>query len=334
MLNDTKIKSLKPKDKRYKVSDGENLYILVMPSGTKTFIYEYKSKQTFKYKRISLGKYPIMSLLEARSKKIEYQKMLLNDDEPRNSKTLTTFKEILKKRLEYKGSEVSAKQLQIITRYFERFYLPKFGNKDIRSIKKSDIIEATDELNKEGKFETLDRALNNITAFFKWAVTREYLTHNVAFDIDKSSLFKKRAVANSAGIYTKDEITNLIRNINEYEGDIRVKTAGLLALFTAQRSFTIRYARWDEIDFKKRIWHIPANKMKIKKAHAVPLSSQVVKLLQNYQIYQFNSPYLFPSPRSNTRPISDNAVRSMIRNLGYTNEQLTPHGFRAYKGFS
>ena len=74
MLNDTKIKSLKPKDKRYKVSDGENLYILVMPSGTKTFIYEYKSKQTLKYKRISLGKYPIMSLLEARSKKIEYQK--------------------------------------------------------------------------------------------------------------------------------------------------------------------------------------------------------------------------------------------------------------------
>ncbi len=205
MLNDTKIKSLKPKDKRYKVSDGENLYILVMPSGTKTFIYEYKSKQTFKYKRISLGKYPIMSLLEARSKKIEYQKMLLNGDEPRNSKTLTTFKEILKKWLEYKGSEVSAKQLQIITRYFERFYLPKFGNKDIRSIKKSDIIEATDELNKEGKFETLDRALNNITAFLKWAVTREYLTHNVAFDIDKSSLFKKRAVANSAGIYTKDE---------------------------------------------------------------------------------------------------------------------------------
>ena len=165
MLNDTKIKSLKPKDKRYKVSDGENLYILVMPSGTKTFIYEYKSKQTLKYKRISLGKYPIMSLLEARSKKIEYQKMLLNDDEPRNSKTLTTFKEILKKRLEYKGSEVSAKQLQIITRYFERFYLPKFGNKDIRSIKKSDIIEATDELNKEGKFETLDRALNNKRPF-------------------------------------------------------------------------------------------------------------------------------------------------------------------------
>ena len=97
MLNDTKIKSLKPKDKRYKVSDGENLYILVMPSGTKTFIYEYKSKQTLKYKRISLGKYPIMSLLEARSKRLEFQKMLLNGDEPRNSKTVTTFKEILKK---------------------------------------------------------------------------------------------------------------------------------------------------------------------------------------------------------------------------------------------
>lgn len=103
MLNDTKIKSLKPKDKRYKVSDGENLYILVMPSGTKTFIYEYKSKQTLKYKRISLGKYPIMSLLEARSKKIEYQKMLLNGDEPRNSKTLTTFKEILKSGLSIKA---------------------------------------------------------------------------------------------------------------------------------------------------------------------------------------------------------------------------------------
>ncbi|MEE3704555.1 tyrosine-type recombinase/integrase [Campylobacter sp. CX2-8023-23] len=329
MLNDTKIKSLKPKDKRYKVSDGENLYILVMPSGTKTFIYEFKSKQTLKYKRVSLGKYPIMSLLEARSKRLEFQKMLLNGDEPRNSKTLTTFKEILKKWLDYKRSQVSAKQLQIITRYFERFYIPKFGNKDIKSIKKADIIEATDELNRDGKFETLDRALNNITAFFKWAVTREYLAHNVAFDIDKSSLFKKKAVVNSPGIYTKDEIANLIRNINDYNGDIRVKTAGLLALFTAQRSFNIRFARWDEIDFKKRIWNIPAHKMKMKKAHAVPLSRQVIKLLENYEIYEFKSPYIFPSLRSNTRPISDNAIRSMLRNLGYTNEQLTPHGFRA-----
>ncbi|QCD44084.1 tyrosine-type recombinase/integrase [Campylobacter mucosalis] len=329
MLNDTKIKALKPKESRYKVGDGENLYILVMPNGTKTFIYEFKSKNTLKYKRISLGKYPVISLLQARSKRLEFQKMIANGDEPTNSQTLTTFKDVLKKWLEYKSSQVSAKQLQTITRYFERFYLPKFGNKDIKTIKKGDIIEATDELNKQGKFETLDRALNNITALFKWAVTREYLTHNVAFDIDKSALFKKPDVINSPGLYTKNEIANLIRNINEYNGDIRVKTAGLFALLTVSRSFTVRSAMWDEVDLKKRIWSIPAHKMKMKKAHIVPLSNQVVKLLENYKIYEFKSPYLFPSPRSNTRPLSDNAIRSMLRNLGYTNEQLTPHGFRA-----
>ncbi|MGH1601040.1 tyrosine-type recombinase/integrase [Campylobacter majalis] len=329
MLNDTKIKALKPKNNRYKVGDGQNLYILVMPNGTKTFIYEFKSKQTQKYKRISLGKYPIISLLQARSKRLEFQKMIANGDEPTNSQTLTIFKDVLKKWLEYKKSQVSAKQLQTITRYFERFYLPNFGNKDIKAIKKGDIIQATDELNKDGKFETLDRALNNITAFFKWAVTREYLTHNIALDIDKSALFKKPEVINSPGLYTKSEIRNLIQNINEYSGDIRVKTAGLFALLTVARSFNIRHATWDEIDLKGRIWHIPAHKMKMKKSHVIPLSNQAVKLLQNYKIYEFKSKYLFASPQSSTKPISDNAIRSMLRNLGYTNEQLTPHGFRA-----
>lgn len=127
MLNDTKIKALKPKDSRYKVGDGENLYILVMPNGTKTFIYEFKSKQTGKYKRISLGKYPVISLLQARSKRLKFQKMIANGDEPTNSQTLTGFKDILKKWLDYKRSQVSEKQIQTITRYFERFYLPKFG---------------------------------------------------------------------------------------------------------------------------------------------------------------------------------------------------------------
>lgn len=331
MLNDTKIKGLKSKEKRYKISDGDNLYIQVMPSGTKTFIYEFKSKESGKYKRISLGSYPAVSLLKAREKRLEFQKMLVSGLEPQsqNGKSIMTFKDVFEEWYEYKRKEVSAKQAFTHMRYYERFFIPKFGNRDVKSITRRDIIEATDELNKEGKFETLGRALASITSLFKWALVKDYLEHNVALDIEKKALFKKPKVTHYAAILDENGIRNLIKNIQGYYGDVRVITSALFGLLTAQRPFNARAVKWSEIDLENKMWIIPGNSMKMKEPHSVPLSNQAVKLLKDFKKFEFKSEYIFPSVKTTAQPISDNSVRSMLRNLGYSNEEITPHGFRA-----
>ena len=331
MLNDTKIKALKPKEKRYKVGDGENLYVQVMPSGTKTFIFEFKSKPGGKYKRISLGRYPIVSLLAAREKRLEFQKTLAMGGEPINKAkpTLTSFESIFKLWFENKKQEVSPKQAFTHQRYYERFFLPKFDKEDIKNVTKRQILEALDKLNKEGKFETLDRALNSISQLFRWAAMNDYVEHSPTYAIDKNALFKTPKVKHYAAIFDDKGIKNLIGNIKNYDGDVRVITAGLFGLLTAQRPFNVRSAKWKEISFDDKIWIIPSGKMKMKEEHRVPLSTQVIRLLENFKKYRFNSEFLFPSIKSVKRPLSDNSVRAMLRNLGYTSDDIVPHGFRA-----
>ena len=331
VLNDSKIKALKPKEKRYKISDGDNLYIQVMPSGTKTFIYEFKSKSSGKYKRISLGQYPAISLLMARQKRLEFQKVLANGDEPMSEakQAMTSFEAVFDEWFKFKQKEVSAKQAFTHKRYYERFFLPKFGKDDIKTITKRQILEAVEGLNKEAKFETLDRALSSISQLFRWAVMNDYLEHSPTYGIDKNALFKMPKVNHYAAIFDDDGIRKLINNIKNYDGDIRVITAALFGLLTAQRPFNVRSAKWSEINFEKKIWEIPKEKMKMKEAHIVPLCSQAIKLLSSFKKYEFRSEFLFPSVKSTKIPISDNSVRSMLRNLGYTNDDIVPHGFRA-----
>lgn len=317
-LTATQLKNLKPKDKPYFVGDGSNLLIKIMPSGAKFFIYEYK--QGARYKRTTIGRVGEMSLAEARQKKSELKTRVKTSDK-------ITFREVFEEWIKTK-SKISPKQLFWINRRFESLLLPTLGSMQIADIGRKDIICALSPLLSDEKQETAKKVLGALNGFYKFALLHEYVDHNIIADIDKATLIGRRQIRHFAYFKDESEIRNLIKAVKGYFGNERIKVCALFMLYTAVRGENARFATWDEI--KGDMWKIPASKMKNGKDHEVFLSSSVRKMLSDYRASSpLQSEFIFPSIKSNIRPISDNTVRSMLRNLGFSNEMITPHGFRA-----
>ena len=329
-INDTLLKSLKPKENKYFISDGENMLIEIRPNGKKSFILEYKSPATNKMTRMVLGQYPTMSLKEARLIKLELKEQISKGIDPKknNSNNGKTFKEVFQEWFSRKEKQVLPKQQKTIKSFFDRFYLPKFGDMDIQKISRRDIITALEFLEFEKQYITFSKALGAIKELYKYAVLKEYVEHNIVLDIDKKALFKAPETKHYAAITDEQALAQLLNNIIYYSGDIRIKVCLILGIMTAVRPLNARSAKWVEFDLDNGLWRIPAEQMKMKRPHVVFLADDLCKFLQSYR-GTFKSEYLFPSVRSLTRPISDNACRCSLRNMGYTNEDITPHGFRA-----
>lgn len=328
-LTITQVKNLKSKDKPYFMSDSDNLLLKIMPNGNKFFIYEFRNKLTNKRQRITIGKLGDISLAEAREKRNELKKQLLDGVDISKDENSTTLRAIYAEWIKTK-SKINEKHLFWIKRRFEVLMLPKLGDADIKDISRKDVINALAPLLDEEKQETAKRALGALNGFYKFALLHEYVEHNIIADIDKTALIGKRQIRHFAYFKDEAEIKNLIKAIKGYFGDERIKVCALFMLYTAVRGENARFATWDEIDFKNSLWRIPASKMKNGKAHEVFLSASVRKLLSDYRASSpLQSDLIFPSIKSNIRPISDNTVRSMLRNLGFSNEMITPHGFRA-----
>ena len=326
-LTITQFKNLKPKEKPYFVSDGDNLLVKIMPNGTKFFIYEFREND--KRHRLTLGKYDEMSLSEARDKRSELRSKLNQGESLTQTAEKTKFKAVFEAWYKTK-SKLSEKQQFWIKRRFETLFLPKFGEVGIKEITRKDIIAALAPLLGDDKQETIRKTLGTLNSFYKFALLHEYVEHNIISDIDKSALIDKKDVKHFAYLKNDDEIRAVLTAIRDYFGDIRVKTCAIFQLYTAVRGQNARNAKWSQIDFENCLWHIPADEMKTAKPHEVFLSKSVINLLKTYrERLPLKSELIFPSVKSNVRPISDNTIRSMLRNLGFNNDMVTPHGFRA-----
>lgn len=326
-LTITQFKNLKAKEKPYFVSDGDNLLIKIMPNGTKFFIYEFRENS--KRHRLTLGKYEEMSLSEARDKRSELRSKLNQGESLTQTAEKTKFKAVFEAWYKTKG-KLSEKQQFWIKRRFETLFLPKFGEIGIKEITRKDIITALASLLGDDKQETIRKTLGTLNSFYKFALLHEYVEHNIISDIDKSALIGKKDVKHFAYLKNDDEIRAVLMAIRDYFGDIRVKTCAIFQLYTAVRGQNARNAKWSQIDFENCLWHIPASEMKTAKPHEVFLSKSVINLLKTYrERLPLKSELIFPSIKSNIRPISDNTIRSMLRNLGFNNDMVTPHGFRA-----
>ena len=326
-LTITQFKNLKAKEKPYFVSDGDNLLIKIMPNGTKFFIYEYKEKD--KRRRLTLGKYDEMSLSEARDKRNELRSKLNQGESLVQTAEKTKFRAVFEAWYRTK-TKLSEKQQFWVKRRFETLFLPKFGEINIKDISRKDIINALAPLLGDDKQETIRKTLGVLNGFYKFALLHEYVEHNIISDIDKSALIGKKDVKHFAYLKNDDEIRAVLMAIRDYFGDIRVKTCAIFQLYTAVRGQNARNAKWSQIDFENCLWHIPADEMKTAKPHEVFLSQSVITLLKTYrERLPLKSELIFPSVKSNIRPISDNTIRSMLRNLGFNNDMVTPHGFRA-----
>lgn len=335
-LTDTEIKKAKAKDKEYKLSDGQGLYLVVKVNNSKFFRFDFTYNG--KRKSMSFGVYPETSLKEARDKREKAREQLNNNINPIESKKtnfedIATFKYIATKWFNLMKSEWKPVTYELNENRLNLHVYPYIGDKDISILTRLDILKIIQKLQEKEHFEIAERILNVIERIFKYSVTYGYIEHNIIADIDKKTIFAKKIVTHRATLTKEDEIKEFMQNIKSYgelfRADITTVYALNLSPYLALRPENIRNLEWNEVNFEKEFLDIPANKMKTKKEFVLPLSKQAIEILKLIEPYSKDkSKYVFPSPTSNLKPISDATVNHALMRLGYK-DKITSHGFRA-----
>ncbi len=341
-LNDKQIQALKAKDKAYTKADGNGLQLLIKPNGSKLWEFLYQSPTQLKRRKTSFGTYPDTTLSKARDKRTEHIAKIRNGIDPLDEKqeaketkiqekikATNTFEKLARERLEKQKDTISEVHYTRTINALINDCFNYIGDKPIDEVVAKDLIEILKVMADRGVNESARKLFYSINKTFKWAVANGLAVRNPAADILIEEILGAKTKNNYPTITDDKGIKNLLISIKEYQGDYSTKQSLLMLAYTFVRPFNIRYAQWSEIDFKTKQWNIPAKKMKKKADLIVPLSDTLIELLKDLQQYSGDSPYLFPSTKSKTTPLSDGALLGAIRRMGYTKEEFTPHGFRA-----
>ncbi|MGJ0314398.1 tyrosine-type recombinase/integrase [Aliarcobacter cryaerophilus] len=336
-LTELEIKKAEIKDKDYNLSDGDGLYFIVRKNGSKFFRLDFR----YGGKRLSmsLGTYPKISLKEARDKKDECKKLLSENINPISEKRVKKSSEsltlvmIIDEWLELRAkssSEATVTQNRRMLKNITNW----LGNIAIKDIKRVDIINILEKIQSKGVIETAHRLLSLMNKIYMFAVTKEYIGHNIIADIDKKSvLIPSNKNIHHPAITNPKEIKELINDINHIEeklkSDISVIFIFKIIPYVFVRSENIRLMRWDELDLEKGIWEIPKEKMKTHIDFVCPLSRQAVDIIKQIEPYsRHRSEFVFPSPSKNDRGVSGATLSDTLNKLGYQNKH-TFHGFRS-----
>lgn len=341
-LNDTQIKSLKSKEKTYTMPDGNGLQLLVKPNGSKLWEFIYNSPTLLKRRKTSFGTYPETTLATARDKRTEYINKIRNDIDPleekqtikkakqeEKKKSINTFKKIATERLNLIKGDTSESHYKRMERGFNNDVFPIIGDKPINDVTAKDIIFILKTMMERNVRNSTQKVHQSISKTFKWAVANDKAERNPANDIDLAEIVGKSTEQHYPTITDNIGIKNLLLSIKEYQGETSTKNALLILAYTFVRPSNARLALWSEIDLKAKQWIIPAKKMKTRDEFIIPLTDTLLDLLKEIKLYSGDSPYLFPSTKSKTTPLSDGALLGAIRRMGYTTKEFTPHGFRA-----
>ena len=333
-LTDTQLRNAKPKEKDYSISDSLGLSILITAKGGKWWRFRYR--HLGKPKLMSLGTYPEVSLLQARSKRDEARAIVADDKDPsevRKQKKAddklnseNTFQAVADAWHLLHNKNKSERHKQRIRRWLDVYLFPSLGAKPVSKITAPMVLEATTILQKQGKLETAHRVIQVAGQVFRYAIQKGFATYNPAPDL-KGAL-PPPVVKNMAAMIEPKDFAKLLRNIDDYKGTLTVQCALKLAPLLFQRIGELRHMKWSDIDFENNEWRYFVNKTKT--PHIVPLSAQAVSIIKTMQTYSGNGEYVFPGGRTHERPMSENAINAALRNMGYdTQQEITGHGFRA-----
>lgn len=316
-LSELKIKNLKPKEKRYLVSDGQGLYIAVMPTGEK--YWYYRTWENGREHKRSLGRYPDIGLKEARE--LKYSAKGGEKEKP------TLFANAAEEWYKTRCIPVNTPRVLDDKRSrLDRYILPLFGGRDIRSISQQEIVAHARKL-QEDKGVRLGQCVKNmISQVFRYAVASGLCEWNPAAQINEA-LSPYRVSVHRSTIRTEAQARDLMKAIDGYNGNPVARVALLLLAYTFVRPSELRLARWPEIDIEEREWRIPAERMKMRKEHIVPLSRSAVMLFSELRALTQNPFYCFVLPCRKC-PMSATAVRNTLIRLGYGTGKATPHSFR------
>jgi len=334
-LTDITVRQAKPKAKTYKLFDSDGLFLLVTPTGGKwwRFKYCYAGKE----KLLSVGTFPKVSLKEARSRRdLERGKLDEQIDPAINRKAIkaswagdleNTFEVIARELIQMKSSTWSKHYSDNIIRRLELNVFPWLGQNPIANITAPTLLNILRRIEARGVHETAHRVLHTCGQVFRYAIATGRAERDPTGDL-RGALAPVKG-KHFAAITEPKAIGGLLRAMDAYQGSLIVRCALRLAPLVFVRPGELRQAAWTEIDFEAASWNIPAERMKMRQAHLVPLSYQALEILKELHPLTGRGRFLFPSPRTSLRPMSDNAVLSAMRRMGIDKTEMTGHGFRA-----
>ena len=339
-LTATEISKAKPRSKEYKLFDGGGLYLSISPNGGKWWRLKYLFEN--KEHRISLGTYPSTQLKEARKQRDELKEKIvlgINPSIERKEKKLSLKVEHdeAQNTLSYVADEFFTQIVESVTpkyhkklkSYYQNHVKATLGTKPIKEIQRADILSIVDSMQDKGIFESTKKTINLLERVYKYAIVREYVEHNIIADFDKKIVIKKRAVKHHATITDDKGIKLLLEEINNYQGEIVTKYALKVIPYIALRPIELRSLRWEYINFKDNLIVIPADKMKMRKEHLIPLTSTVKKMIEDLQEFTSDKPYLFANAVYKDRYMSENTINVALRRMGFSKDEIVSHGFRS-----
>jgi integrase len=330
-LKELQVQSAKPREKAYKLSDGEGLVLLITPAGGRLWRFRYRFQG--KEQMISLGAYPAVTLKDARESRDTVRKQLAKGINPTTVRQETrsggqaTFGAIAE---EWLGRQTfTAKTREKAEWMLNELAGTFIKDRPIKELTAPEILGVLRRIEARGRLETCHRTKWRIGQVIRYAIATGRADRDPTADL-KGALATPKVV-NRRAITAPKRFGELLLALDGYSGQLSTAMALKLAPLVFVRPGELRAARWDEFSLEgdQPVWRIPATRMKMKEEHIVPLSRQAVQLLKDLQPYARRSAYLFPSVRSVDRPISDNTINAALRRLGYDQLEMTAHGFRA-----
>ncbi|MDQ3349454.1 MAG: tyrosine-type recombinase/integrase [Acidobacteriota bacterium] len=334
MLTDVRVRTLKPRAKPYKVADRDGLYLLVQPTGGRWWRFDYRFGGT--RRTLSLGVLKDVPLADARDRLSAVRKQLVSGVDPgavrraekqQQSAERDTFEAVARAWLDQQRPRFAPQTIKKTTWLLEAFLFPALGAQPIAAIEAPALLAALQRIEAGKRHETAHRALQLAGQIFRYAIATGTANRNPGADL--RGALAPIIVSSHAAITDPAAVGGLLRAIDGFQGSFPVGQALKLAPHVFVRPGELRQAEWTEMDLDAAIWRLPAARMKTRRAHLVPLSSQAVAILRALHPLTGRGRYVFPSIRSGARPMSDNTLNAALRRLGYDHDEMTAHGFRA-----
>jgi integrase len=334
-LTDMEIRAAKPGARLVKISDGGGLQLWIMPDGAKRWRLAYRFDGS--QKLLAIGVYPAAGLREARAAREEAKRLLAAGQDPSIAKRLAkaaratasanTFEAIARELLDKKRREAKAEGTLAQLEWRLSLALPAIGARPIAEITAPEILGVLRSVESRGRHETARRLRATIGEVFRYAVATGRA------DTDPTGALKGALTAptvrHRAAIIEPKAFGGLLRAIDTYEGAPETRAALELEGLTFVRPGELRAAEWAEFDLDAEVWSIPAERMKMKRPHRVPLALQAMAILKELQTITGDGKFLFPSIRSAARCMSENTINAALRRMGFTKDEMCSHGFRS-----
>lgn len=334
-LSDTAVKNAKSADKQYKMMDDLGLYLLVKPNGSKLWRMDYQFAS--KRNTLSFGPYPATKLAEARKKRDTAREALARGEDPgivrklekvvQATNAANTFAVVAEEYLAKLRLANRAAQTMTKNEWLLKTHAADIQNRPIGDIKPIEILAILQRLEKRGNLETATRLRSTMSAVFRLAVSTMRAERDPTQDL--KGAISSPVVVSHAAITDEKKFGALMASIEEHDGWPTVRYALKFIAITAKRPGEVRLAEWTEFDLAKRTWTIPAERTKMRKEDEVPLSRQAMEILEEVRGITDRDKFVFASLRSSKKALSENAMNSALKRMGYATEEHVAHGFRS-----